>query len=457
MKYLFFIAAVIGIMPCTVLLLCYRRLIGIATLGLILPLLAFDGTAINFFSNETYRGTSRGMEISLIYIIAVVILLVLCLLKNYYYYPFPETGSRIYLLYFLLCLPSLKNAENTFFCFFELWKMLMIFLVFLAVYFYLVYSNGDVDMLLYGMAAFVLIDFPVLLMQHHRGIYQPSGVFPHQNSLAMYMLMTGPLFIARYLNNYDKYSKLFLLAFMVSSVTLFRTYSRGAIMCCPFGIAVTLLLSMWKAPSLRKTYILSIIFFISLIGLVYFVPRVVQRFINAPEASGATRKYLAIAAVNMMKDKPLAGVGLNNWGIKINPPYEYSEHEDGRDLSDDDFRDGIVETIYLLVGAECGIPCMIVLLLWFGYYMYTSFRLLSKLRRTKYFYVPAGVFGALTGIYMQSTLEWILKQQINFISLMILFAMISYLNKYYRKLRIKEMQEDYARTLPADCATGKLQ
>ena len=53
----------------------------------------------------------------------------------------------------------------------------------------------------------------------------------------------------------------------------------------------------------------------------------------------------------MVRDRPYFGVGLNNWGVVINPPYRYGEH---RDL-DDDSKDGIVETIYLLVAAECGL------------------------------------------------------------------------------------------------------
>ena len=40
----------------------------------------------------------------------------------------------------------------------------------------------------------------------------------------------------------------------------------------------------------------------------------------------------------------------------------------------------------------------------------------------------------MTGIFMQSCLEWVLKQQINFMQLVIVFAFISYLNHHYREL-----------------------
>ena len=53
----------------------------------------------------------------------------------------------------------------------------------------------------------------------------------------------------------------------------------------------------------------------------------------------------------MILDEPWRGVGINNWGIKINPPYEYAERAGRNRNRGDDFKDGIVETVYLLVGA----------------------------------------------------------------------------------------------------------
>ena len=430
MKYFFFATAVLGIIPAVILMLCDRRWVRLATLGLILPLLLFNETAINFFSHEDYRGTSRGMEVSIIYIAAAAILLTFVLRRK----PmklFPDTGSLLYLAYFLFSIPSVFNAANGLFSFFELWKMIMIYLVFLAVYNYLEYSKGDFDIFLYAIAAVVAIDFFVIVKQHVHGIYQVRGVFPHQNSLAMCMMMAGLLFFSRCFNVGDgAKSKLFFIAFILASVSLVRTYSRGAIFCYPICGAMTLSCSFLDRISFRKFYLTAILLVFGLAGFLVFLPKIIDRFENAPESSGQTRKNFAVAAMNMMKDKPLIGVGLNNWGIKINPPYSYSEHRDPQKGFTEDFKDGIVETIYLLVGAECGIPCLLVLLSWFGYYWFSALRLMKKLRHTRLFYIPAGIFGALTGAFLQSTLEWILKQQINFMWLMVLFAFISYLNRH---------------------------
>ena len=434
MKYLFFFAAVLAIMPLTVIMLCEQKAIRWITLGLTIPLLMFNSTAINFFSHETYRGTSRGMEISFIYIIALTILLTLSIIKG----PrkiFPDWGSRIYLLYFLFSLPSLNFAENRLFSFFELWKMIMIYLVFLAVYHYLEYSKGDFDIILYGIMTVVVFNFFLVVLQHFRGVYQVYGTFPHQNSLAMYMQLAGMLFFSRYFNMSEGWrSRLFFVAFCCASAALVRTYSRGALACYPIAGCITLFSSIRHKFSVRKVYISLFLAFIGMFALALFMPRIIERFQKAPESSGQTRKNFAVAAVNMMKDHPFAGVGINNWGIKINPPYDYSRHRENMRYAED-YKDGIVETIYLLVGAECGIPCLLILLSWFGYYFLSAFRLMKLLRGTPFFYIPAGALGGMTGIFLQSTLEWVLKQQINFMLLITVFAFISYLNRHYRELR----------------------
>lgn len=433
MKYLFFFAALIAVLPATMLLVCEKKFIRWAIVGLFVPVLIFNSSAINFFSEESYRGTARGMEISIIYLVALTILLALTVMRGYRKI-FPEFGSLFYLLYFLFSLPSLQHADNLMYSFFELWKMIMIYLVFLAVYHYLEFSKGDFDIFIYSIIIVIVFNFMSIVLQRFQGIYQARGVFIHQNSMAMYMQLTCLLCFSRFFNlNEGKRSGLFFFGFGVSAVSLVWSFSRGAIACFPIDIMLTLLGSIRYKFSVRKIYIIIMIMILGLIGLAVFLPRIIERFQKAPEASGQTRKDFAIAALNMMRDCPWAGVGINNWGIRINPPYDYSRHREEMRMSDD-YKDGIVETIYLLVGAECGIPCLLCLLLWFAYYWFSSIRLLYRLRNTPYFYIPAGALGGMTGVFLQSALEWVLKQQVNFMLLVIIFAFISYLNRHSREL-----------------------
>ena len=163
------------------------------------------------------------------------------------------------------------------------------------------------------------------------------------------------------------------------------------------------------------------------------LPSIVERFENAPKSSGEKRKFFALTALNVVRDHPVAGVGINNWAVFLNG------HEGYQDTSpaglDEKGNIGIVETIYLLTAAECGWVGLVLLLAWFLYYWGVALRLALRLARTEWAYVPAGILGGLTGCYLQSGLEWVLKQQLSFLLLMVFFATLSWMNQHWRELR----------------------
>ncbi len=450
MKYFAFTLVFLGIVPGALFLATNRYMLRWVMLAMLLPTLFFEKTALNFFSHELYRGTSRGLEISLIYIIALTLLVAIAFLQGKTLRLVPEMGGMLYILYFLFSLPSLHNAGTLSVSIFELWKMIMIYLVYLAVYHYLEYTKGDFDIILYGLAIVNLVNFFICVRMHLEGIYQPNGIFPHRNSMAMFMSMTGLLFLSRaFTSHHFKQTIFFVICFLATSASLVRSYSRGAIICYPAAACITVSSAWLNVRSTKKFYLTALVVFMGLVGLALFLPRVVERFETASEASWSTRKNLAVAARNMIKDKPFFGVGINNWGYKINPPYTYSEHRDKRPGADDDeYKDGIVETIYLLVAAECGLPCFAILIIWFLYYLFTTMQLARLMRFTPYFYIPAGLMGGLAAIFVQSVLEWVLKQQLNFMWMMVLFAILSYMKKHCWEL-IERSQAEAEAEQPA--------
>ncbi|MBR2509962.1 MAG: O-antigen ligase family protein [Lentisphaeria bacterium] len=439
MKYLIFFIAFMGVLPLGYILTLNRKYMRYAFLAVLLPVMMFNQVSINFFSHETYRGTSRGMEVSLVYLIALAMITGMLIL--YHKKPFmPDGGSKIYWIYFLLCLPSLINADNTLFSWFELGKMIMMYIVFICTYYYL-YNTRDFSTVMIGFGIVATVTFCSVVLQHLKGIHQANGLFPHQNSMGMFMNLIAPIFFSYYFN-VNKGWKRFLFAgfFLMASAACMRTYSRGAMVCLPFGCAITTLLSLRYQFHMRKIQILLPIFLLCFFGLLLLLPNIIKRFENAPRESLMTRQYLAASAWNMMCDKPFAGVGLNNWGIKINPPYPYCEYRYENKRIAKDFKEGIVETSYLLVGAECGFLALAAFLSWLGYYYIAACKLVKRLRRTNLFYIPSGIVGGLTAVYLQSTLEWVMKQQVNFIQMMILFAALSILYKYNGKFVSGEVE-----------------
>ena len=445
MKYVVFFIALLGVPPLAVILSFNRSLIKYAFWAMVGALAVYQSTAINFFSHEEYRGSARGMEVSIVYLLALA-LVILSAIKGRFPKPVPSAGACLYVVYFFLCLPSLTSAESLLFSWLEIWKMIMLYLTYLSVRAYLDVT-GDVKSLVKGLAAFAVLNLVLVAKAHVAGVYQPHGSFAHQNCLAMAMHLFANMFFAIYLVDGWRGSWLNTAAFVAAAGCIVRTYSRGAIALVPVSFALTFALTFFFAVKSSKGRLFGRIVPLAAAGalvLAAMLPRIVERFSKAPESSGNTRVELALCAKEMIADEPLRGVGINNWGIKINPPYDYAERAGRNPNRGEDFADGVVETVYLLVGAECGLPALAAMLAWFAFYFFRCVFLTKRLSGLSYAAIPAGLAGGLAASYLQSCLEWVLRQQMNLILLMIFFSLIDYLHANARRLRAMEVRKEVA-------------
>ena len=429
MKYAVFFLALLAMPPLGVALSFNRRWMKYAIWAMIGALAVYQGTAINFFSYEEYRGSSRGMEVSIVYLLAVA-LLIASAVKRKMPKLAPSWGAALFLIYFVLCLPSWSAAENTLYSWMEIWKMIMLYITYLSIRAYLNVTD-DVKSLVKGLAVFAIFNFLLVVKDHFSGVYQPHGVFPHQNGLAMAMHLFSNMFFASVLVEGWRRSWLNVAAFVAAAVCIVRTYSRGALAMVPIAFFVTFVLSILSAPHRKRLGMLTRlapIAIVGMIGLAVMLPRIIERFVSAPEASKNTRVELALCAKEMIIDEPWRGIGINNWGIKINSPYEYAERAGRVTNRGEDFKDGIVETVYLLVCAECGIPALLAMVLWFLSYLFLGLKLTKKFAGTRYAAIPAGLTGGFVALYLQSCLEWTLRMQMNLILLFIFYALLDHMN-----------------------------
>ena len=443
MKYLVFLVALSGIPPLIFLLHINRKWLKYMFWLMVMAMCLYISTSINFFSNETYRGSARGMEVSFIHLLSFAVLGEL-LMRWRVRELLPEWGYRLYFIYFLLCLPSLVQSADLLISWFEIWKMIMLFFFYLAVYYYLRITD-DLKTVTGGLAAFVVVNLIMVVKNHFEGFYQPHGVFPHQNCMAVAMHIFGAVFFAYYLMNglRTSFDKLCLAGFVCAAGATLRSYSRVAIVLMVVTYGVTAFACLMGGHPLKR---LRRMLPLAIVGALCFgamLPRVIERFKNAPEASGLTRLELAGSAWEMINAEPLTGVGINNWGIKINLPYEYALRAGRKTNRGDDFNDGIVETVYLLVGAECGVPALLAMVLWFLWYWVSCLRLMKRLKNTRYFFLPAGLLGGLTAVYVQSCFEWVLRQQLNLICIMFFFAILSYLNTKWQWLKQMDLEVNH--------------
>lgn len=438
MKYAVFWAAFAAVPAFALVLSLNRRWIRWGFFGMVAGLCidnaSFNGS-INFLSQEMYRGSSRGIEVNIIHLMSLSVLIALAL-RGKWQRLLPEGGVRLFALYFLLCLPSLANADNLLVGWFELWKMLMLFLFWHAVYGYLA-ATDDTGSVVKALAAFVLANFAEVAMQHYGGVHQAPGLFPHQNPMAMAMNLLGPLFFAGYLQMglRSRFGWLCAAAFAGAALSAMWSYSRGAIVVLPvgYGLAALGCLSAVRMSPGRVLARLSPMFLAGLAGLVAMWPHLQERFSTSKDnnASKNTRIALATCAAEMMKAHPWAGVGINNWSLNLEEPHSYVERAE--DKLGKEWKDrGIVETVYLLTGAECGIPALLAMLAWFAWHAAACLRMVRRLRGTRWHFVAAGLLGGFAANYLQSILEWVLRQRMNMFLLVFCFALVAHLRKSRR-------------------------
>jgi hypothetical protein len=247
------------------------------------------------------------------------------------------------------------------------------------------------------------------------------------------MIILNSLVLA-YILNKRKKIRLFwwLVAFSLGSLSIVSTFSRAGLVCFVLSCMVIVMLSFTGGVNPRKMGVTIIIMFIGLAGAIQSMDSIMRRFETAPENSANTRKMLATAAVKMANDKTF-GVGLNNFGVKINPPYAYSSHIEG---VTEESKGGLVETVYLSFAAETGWHNMIVYFILLFYFFFKNMNNFVKHRKSDYIWLPIGLAGGLMAIYLESALEWVLKQSNNFYQLMLCFAMIGSMDKIYKRKQV---------------------
>ena len=392
--------------------------------------------SLTFFPMPHWTGTARGYMFSTVYLFATPLLLNMIFSPKYKTRLFPP-GSFFYFLYFLSILLSGINAVHKQQWAFEVWKMFWMYITFLAAFNYL-NNTKDLSFFVYVVCIILIYVFLVALNQKYRmGKIQVASTFPHQNSLSLYLELFGLLLLGVLMN--EQISKLLFVltvfAFGGSALLIIFTYSRGGLVIYYGGIAIVCALSfLINGFSLKRLILMlfGLIILLSIIG--HALPHIIQRFTSAPEASKNTRIQLAVAARSIANDYSPFGVGANNFSEYSGRGYDYT-FERYENTKGDKQTGGIVETIYMLVAAECGWYALVLLLLWFLYYYFSDIISIFYLRKKPCSGFVIGLFGGLTCIYWHSSLEWSLKQSNNFAEQMIVYALIGVIAVHRKSIR----------------------
>ncbi len=381
---------------------------------------------INFFSREWMRLTSKGFEIGMVDL-ATMILILLIIKRSHIHKLLIPPGTILYALYLFSSILSMQNASDPLYSWFEIWKMLRMYVYFWTMYNY-VRDKVTLNLFLRCVAAITLyVFYEVIRQKYINHQFQVAGPFPHQNSLVMYMIIFGSIIFAYLLNN-DEHSRsktmIWITIFGMAAISIISTLSRAGMVLFALSIVIVLFMSFNAGYSHKKLLITLILALFSMFILLRAWDSITERFETAPEASANTRIDLAIAAQKMANDERM-GIGLNNFGVKINPPYNYSSHIPMHDEEDPDEKNGLVETIYLMIAAECGWHTLVFFFLFIFYFYFLNLRNYIRYRGRPYQFLSIAFLGGLIAIYLESVLEWVLKQTNNFYQLMLVFAIIA--------------------------------
>lgn len=449
-KYFIFFLTLILLVPVGVMLASTSKFFEKVILFLMIFFTCRLTESIHFVSREFYRGTSRGFEICLVDLVALVLFLVIIIRrgKDFKIRLLPP-GSIIYFIYFAFSLASITNSYEPLYSYFEILKMIRMYFYFWVLYNYF-NSYDRIALAIHFIPPIIIYIFIVAINQKYRlGVYQINGPLPHQNSLCMYMTILSTIMFSQLMNEKNATflkSAFIFLMFGMGSLLVFFTLSRAGMVCYVGGCLVVLLLSYASGFEMKKFIITGIIGFGAIIVVVAMINTVLKRFETAPVQSKITRYNLAVAAVNMADDKFL-GIGLNNFGVKVNKPWPYSKH---LDKGDKKFKEGLVETVYLMIAAETGWLNLVVFAVFLLYYYIMNLINIFRFVNTEYQYFAIGLAGGLGSIYLQSSLEWVLKQSPNFYQLMFCFAIIAaMMGIYKREYAVQRRKEEKEHDLQA--------
>src|SRR5581483_9584796 len=283
---------------------------------------------VNFFSEAWYRGTTRGIQVTLLEVLAFALLLGCWLGRSAderrWFWPASLGVMLAYLAYATI---SVVVSDPKLFGLFELSKMLGSILVFLAAAAY-VRSPREWTLLLVALAGAVGFEGLWAIKQHFiTRLDRVAGTLDHANSLSMYLCLTVPLLVAAAFAGASRAVRWFCAATAaLGGVGLLLTFSRAGI---PV-FAVVVLGTMLACASWRLTPSRIAVRALLAVGIVALVAaswsRMEERYAEATlqeEYFDPTidRRGIYLRLARMIAADHFFGVGLNNWSYHVSRTY----------------------------------------------------------------------------------------------------------------------------------------
>lgn len=411
---------------------------------------ATEHVSVHFLSHEWYRGTTRGVEVSVLDVLAISLLAACWLAPRYgprrWHWP---ASLGLMLLYFLDCGFSVLISHPQLYGLFELTKVFRGIIVFLAAALF-VRTRRELVLLMGALCCAVCFEGLLALKEGLQGTYRVPGSLDHPNSLSMYLCLVGPVLLAGATADFPRWLRRFCgVALGLAAVTVMLTVSRAGI---PFFAIVVAGAALWCVSwrfTLRKAAAILLVgaaagglLYKSWDGLArrYDASPLEEEYLDTHvEGRGVYLRY----SWDIVSDHFL-GVGLNNWSYWVSKTYgprlgfHYTDYDslgahpvDDKAISND-YLAAPAHNLAALTAGELGVPGLILFgLLWLRWFgmggRFLRERLSDPLHR-----LGVGLFFGLGGIFLQSLTEWVYRQTPIFFTCHVLvgvLAALCYLQK----------------------------
>jgi len=410
---------------------------------------------VNFFSHEWYRGSTRGLEFSLVDAFAISILVSSLLWPRYrgprWFWP---AGLGALLAYFAYGCFSVLIIEPKIFGVFELSKIARGILFFSAAAAY-VRTRKEVPWMVGGIIAAVAYQGMYVAKQRFiYGMDRVEGSLDHANSLSMYLCMVGPVLTAAALSDLPRwFTRVAMAALGLAAICEILTLSRTGVPSFALVVMGTAAWSVtWKitARKIRAGFV--VLLFAGLFLYKEWEPLMArygsaslqEEYLDKEEGVEGRGVYLRWA--KMIVTDRFFGVGLNNWSYAVSKVYgakqgfyygDYDSYHNGRELwkiPDVNFA-APAHSLGALTLGELGIPGLALFGLIWVRWLYIGSRFLRRRSPDPMQRMGVGFFFAICGLFLQSLTEWVYRQTPMVITFNLILGSMAGLCFYWRRQR----------------------
>ena len=383
---------------------------------------------INFLSHFWYRGTTRGIEVSLVDVLAIGVLFGSLLAPRRgvvrWFWP---TALGLMLLFFAFACFNVGYSEPKIYGLFELSKMVRGIIFFLAAAMF-VRGERELAILVAGLCCASCFEGLVALKQKlHDGYLRVPGTLDDANSLSMYMCMIAPVFVAAINSTLPRLIRQFsVLALLSAGICIVLTISRAGIPIFGMVVMGTTLATISLRLTVKKIVGAAFVC-LCLCGVVYKSWDMIETRYTTDSLKSEyldntafeSRGYYLRLMELIVADHP-NGVGLNNWSYWVSKKYggkvgpAFSDYDDlvytpVKYRPNNNYA-APAHCLAALTLGELGYAGLFLFaLVWFRWFQMGAPFLWPRTpvatRR-----MGVGIFFATWGVFLQSITEWVFHQ-----------------------------------------------